>query len=99
MNNKTDIIVKFIKEEYGVDYSDRYMRPAEIFNYVFEQNKQSYVWQSIQRCKVELSEGSTYHINAVVGSRLLGGRGLSIIELEFLGEMKVDNKVTRLITD
>jgi len=96
MDNKTDIIAKFIKEDYGVDYADRYMCPAEIYNYIFEQDKQSYVWQSKQRCKIGLSEGSTYHLKAVVGNRLLGGRGLSINEVEFLGEMKVDNKVIRL---
>lgn len=99
MNNKTDIIAKFIKEDHGVDYADRYMCPAEIYNYVFEQDKQSYVWQSKQCCNIVLSEGSTYHLKATVGNRLLGGRGISINEVEILGEMKVDNKVIRLIID
>ncbi|WP_405169360.1 hypothetical protein [Paenibacillus sp. FSL H3-0286] len=96
MNNKTDIIAKFINTAYGVDYTDRYMCPAEIYNYIFEENKQSYVWQSKQRYEMDLTEGSIYHLKARVGNRLLGGRGLSINEVEIIGQMNIDNKIIRL---
>lgn len=99
MDNFTDIIGKLLEVSYGVDYGDRYFCPANLHTYVFEQDKQRYVWQSKYRCKLDLTEGSTYHLKAVVGDRLLGGRGLSISSVEFVGEMNINNKVVRLTAE
>ncbi|QSF43301.1 hypothetical protein [Paenibacillus tianjinensis] len=96
MDNKTDIIGVFIQEDYGNDYFDRYLCPADIYVYIFECGKQRYIWQSKQRCELGLIEGSTYHMKAIAGRRLLGGRGLSISEVEVIGEMNINNKVIRL---
>jgi hypothetical protein len=99
MNNKIDIIGKLTEVSFGVDYTDRYFRQADFHTHVFEQDKQRYVWQSKSRCEINLTEGSTYHLKAVVGDRLLGGRGISITDVELLGEMAVSNKLIQLIID
>lgn len=99
VDNKTDIIGVFIQENYGSHYFDRYLCPADVYVYIFECKKQRYVWQSKQHCDLELTEGRTYHIKATVGGRLLGGRGLSISEVEVIGEMNINNQVVRLISD
>ncbi|WP_157793911.1 hypothetical protein [Paenibacillus donghaensis] len=98
-NNKTDIIGKLIEVSYGVDYTDRYFRPANLHTYVFEQDKQRYVWQSKYRCQQELTEDSTYHLKVAVGERLLGGRGLSISDVEFVSEMTIKDNVIHLTTE
>ncbi|OME55468.1 hypothetical protein BSK59_13400 [Paenibacillus odorifer] len=87
MDNKTDIIAVLIEVSYGVDYTDRYFRPANLHTYVFEHEKQRYVWQSKGRSALNLVEGGTYVFRAVIGERLIGGRGLLISEVEFGGEM------------
>jgi hypothetical protein len=88
MNNKIDIVAKFIEEDYGTDYFDRYLRPAEVYVYIFENSrKERFVWQSRVRCKLKLFEGHIYHLKALQGDRLLGGRGQNINEVEILGVM------------
>ncbi|OMD09851.1 hypothetical protein [Paenibacillus odorifer] len=99
MDNKIDIIAKCIKKDCELDYFDRLLCPTDGYVYIFEANKQLYVWQSKDCCTLELTEGSTYHLKAVIGDRLLEGRGLSINEVEIVGEMNIDNKVIRVIFD
>ncbi|MEK4289406.1 hypothetical protein [Paenibacillus sp. FSL P4-0502] len=99
MDNKIDIIAKCIKKDCESDYFHRFLCPADGHIYIFEANKQLYVWQSKVCYTLELTEDSTYHLKAVIGERLLEGRGLRINEVEIAGEMNIDNKVIRLITD
>ncbi|OMD66774.1 hypothetical protein [Paenibacillus odorifer] len=96
MDNKIDIIAVHIKEDHGIDYSDRYLCPENVYNYIFEHQKQSYVWQSKEPCEHNFIVGRLYHIRALLGCRLLGGRGLSISEVEFVGEMNINNKIIRM---
>ncbi|MEK4451264.1 hypothetical protein [Paenibacillus sp. FSL L8-0506] len=99
MENKIDIIAKYIEVDCGLDFFDRFFCPADVYVYIFEANKQHYVWQSKECCTLELTVGSTYHLKALIGDRLLGGHGLNINEVEIVGGMNIDNKVIRLITD
>ncbi|MBT2293750.1 hypothetical protein J7E73_32585 [Paenibacillus albidus] len=89
MNNKTDIVGVLVSEHFGLDFTDQYMRKASVYVYVFEQNKQCYVWQTNNKPSAELTEGNTYHLTAVLGNRLLGGRGILLSEVTLIGEMKI----------
>ncbi|MEK4006418.1 hypothetical protein [Paenibacillus sp. FSL H3-0333] len=97
MEDKVDIIGKLIEEVYGLDYFDRYFRSADVYAYTFENDKKErFVWQCKVRCNIKLTEGCLYHLRALKGRRLLGGRGVSITDVEILGEMKVTDNLIRL---
>ncbi|NGM81312.1 hypothetical protein G5B47_02670 [Paenibacillus sp. 7124] len=88
MDKKTDIIVTYIRDDYGVDYLDRYISAASVHNYVFEGEGERFVWESEQPC--DLEEGHIYSAYGLfVGKRLFGGRGVCISEVEIVGEMRI----------
>jgi hypothetical protein len=93
MNKEIYFTAEFIRDDFGVDYTDRYMCPDKIHNYLFRSGEERYVWQSRQPIQIELTEGNTYSIKAVAGRRLFGGRGLSISNVEIINnQWKTDEQ-------
>lgn len=97
MSQKNDIFVRIIAHSHGHDFFDRYLAPGDYYVYQFEDDKrQRYVWQRKDRCEVSLSEDCIYHLKVIEGRRLYGGRGITIDDVEILGEINI-NKDRKLL--
>ena len=74
--------MKLLQIDQGSDYFNRYFfsKNNDVFAYIFEYERERYVWQIDQKI-TELTEGNSYHVIATIGKRLLGGRGLSIYDV------------------
>jgi hypothetical protein len=84
VNSKIEMIVQLIDISYGNDYFDRYLCPADVYVYIFECNKRRYIWQYKGVERIDLIKGNTYKLKALEGRKLLGGRGISISDIEVI---------------
>ncbi|ETT49319.1 hypothetical protein BSK66_26605 [Paenibacillus odorifer] len=96
MDNKTDILARFICEDCSNNYFEGKSCLDEAYAYVFESKQQRYVWLSKVKCNVELIVGNIYHLKAIEGRRLHSGQVINIGDVEVLGQMSIENTLIYL---